>query len=633
MNRRTLGCSLGFTFDKSGHILTKTTYQGSTTSYTYDGAGTLVSLSNPDYLSANYQYDNAGRLLARVMSSGARSVYTYDSGGWLTSLVHYDAVGAAVTSQSYTRDRVGNITSINVASGASPGTTTYTLDALYRLTVVNAPNTANDEAFSYDHLGNRLTQTRGGTTIGAAGSTTKYSIYNPATQTGTLTGYTPVYNNRLKEIRIGSATGSLDGGFTFDNEGRLTTQTGTGAKTLTWDAKGRVKTVGSETYAYDPMDHRIGRSGGPLGSLDYFLEGDHLESVYSANQLQEKYFRGSTIDELVAGYVSQAGKLTPYFFQHDQVMSVSAETIPNGGTQATLSYFAFGENQAPTGTAISRLKYTGREDDGTGLYQYRARYYDPSLGRFISEDPMKFGAGQNFYAYVGNNPINANDPSGLVDITYSAGSLNPVVTNAKIPGNNYFVAGSHGEMYPMGAGVIQRTVQQGKPFDAVFDTKQTAALIDWGRSYIQNTRLLGASGNASLAEVGIQSLPGGPWDTKQYLPYTSAYIVKGQAELRDYVGNVIWGTGVNSLGVSQSTALRGASLQGVFSGIGQEDPRDQNAISFGFTLPTSPQTGGASGSWGNSGGASGSWESSAAGGFLLYPNKANTNQLQSVYSK
>ena len=200
------GRSLSFTFDKSGHILTKTTYQGSTTSYTYDGAGTLVSLSNPDYLSANYQYDNAGRLLARVMSSGARSVYTYDSGGWLTSLVHYDAVGAAVTSQSYTRDRVGNITSINVASGASPGTTTYTLDALYRLTVVNAPNTANDEAFSYDHLGNRFTQTRCGTAIGAAGSTTKYSIYNPATQTGTVAGYTPVYNNRLKEIRIGSVT-------------------------------------------------------------------------------------------------------------------------------------------------------------------------------------------------------------------------------------------------------------------------------------------------------------------------------------------------------------------------------------------------------------------------------------------
>lgn len=52
-------------------------------------------------------------------------------------------------------------------------------------------------------------------------------------------------------------------------------------------------------------------------------------------------------------------------------------------------------------------------DDGTGLYQYRARYYDPTIGRFISEDPKGFAAGQNFYTYVGNNPLNGNDPTGL----------------------------------------------------------------------------------------------------------------------------------------------------------------------------------------------------------------------------
>lgn len=59
----------------AGNLLTKTTYQGSTTRYTYDGAGTLVAISNPDYLTVNYQYDAAGRLLSRVMSSGARSLY------------------------------------------------------------------------------------------------------------------------------------------------------------------------------------------------------------------------------------------------------------------------------------------------------------------------------------------------------------------------------------------------------------------------------------------------------------------------------------------------------------------------------------------------------------------------------
>jgi hypothetical protein len=72
------------------------------------------------------------------------------------------------------------------------------------LKTVTAPSAADSEAFSYDRLGNRLTATRGGTGIGGSGSTTHYYVYYPATQTGPVEGYTPVYNNRLKEIRVGS---------------------------------------------------------------------------------------------------------------------------------------------------------------------------------------------------------------------------------------------------------------------------------------------------------------------------------------------------------------------------------------------------------------------------------------------
>ncbi|MCQ9376445.1 hypothetical protein NMQ14_19585, partial [Methyloversatilis sp. XJ19-13] len=106
-----------------------------------------------------------------------------------------------------------------------------------------------------------------------------------------------------------------------------------------------------------------------------------------------------------------------YFFQHDHLMGVVAQTKPNGGTQATMAYRPFGEPLAETGTPVGRQRYTGREDDGTGLMYYRARYYDPGFGGFISEDPLKFRAGPNFYAYVDNNPINGNDPSGLNPVT------------------------------------------------------------------------------------------------------------------------------------------------------------------------------------------------------------------------
>jgi RHS repeat-associated protein len=77
-----------------------------------------------------------------------------------------------------------------------------------------------------------------------------------------------------------------------------------------------------------------------------------------------------------------------------------------------ISYSAYGES---TGSSLTRYTYTGREEDEvTGLIYYRARWYDPSMGRFISEDPIEFQGGDiNWYAYVHNNPLNYYDPSGM----------------------------------------------------------------------------------------------------------------------------------------------------------------------------------------------------------------------------
>ena len=76
-------------------------------------------------------------------------------------------------------------------------------------------------------------------------------------------------------------------------------------------------------------------------------------------------------------------------------------------------YDAFG-NTSTGGTASSNpLQYAGRENDGTGLYYYRARYYSPKLGRFISQDPIGLTGGLNMYAYVRGNPVSLVDPLGL----------------------------------------------------------------------------------------------------------------------------------------------------------------------------------------------------------------------------
>ncbi|HEY8154491.1 MAG TPA: RHS repeat-associated core domain-containing protein, partial [Myxococcota bacterium] len=99
----------------------------------------------------------------------------------------------------------------------------------------------------------------------------------------------------------------------------------------------------------------------------------------------------------------------------DPLQSVVGISSPTGSPTQTLRYGPFGTLLASSGTSSSTLRYTGREHDSlSGLYYYRARYYDPEIGRFLGEDPAGFGGGDvNLYAYVGNNPISANDPSGL----------------------------------------------------------------------------------------------------------------------------------------------------------------------------------------------------------------------------
>ena len=163
----------------------------------------------------------------------------------------------------------------------------------------------------------------------------------------------------------------------------------------------------------------------------------------------------------------------------------------------------------------------------------------------------------------------------------------------------------------------QRTVVTRKPFDSVIGATQTSSVIQWGVSHIRNTRVGSATGNAGLIEVLLQSGEGAPWDTKHFLPPASVFIVNGRAEQRDYVGNAIWGAGLNSLGVSELTARGGSQLQSLRSAGRFDDPRDQEAIGFGYSINFSNAQG----------------SSPASGGFIIYPNKPNTNTAQAVYSK
>jgi RHS repeat-associated protein len=99
----------------------------------------------------------------------------------------------------------------------------------------------------------------------------------------------------------------------------------------------------------------------------------------------------------------------------DALGSVIALTDDTGVVRTTYTYDPFGNVTVSGETSDNPFQYTGRENDGIGLYYYRARYYSPELQRFISEDPIRLAGGDvNYYAYVGNNPVNWIDPLGLL---------------------------------------------------------------------------------------------------------------------------------------------------------------------------------------------------------------------------
>jgi RHS repeat-associated protein len=162
-----------------------------------------------------------------------------------------------------------------------------------------------------------------------------------------------------------------------------------------------------------PSSRRIQKSG-PLGTTNYLYDGrDLLEEIDSLGNVLARYTQGPGVDQPL----SQLRSGTTSYYQQDVLGSVTSLSDGTGALAKTYSYDSFGKQTASTGTTTNPFQYTGREfDQETGIYFYRARYLDQDTGRFLSEDPIGFMGGKNFYSYVHNRPTFAIDPSGLVTV-------------------------------------------------------------------------------------------------------------------------------------------------------------------------------------------------------------------------
>jgi RHS repeat-associated protein len=627
--------TMGWDYDAAGNVVRKTDFQNDVTTYQYDSTNRLVAMANKAYVQASYQYDGAGRLLSRILSNGARTVYSYDDDNRLLTLTNIAANGAVLETMTYTRDKVGNATAITTQKPTGTETVNYTYDALYRLTQADYPHngTSSDIVYRYDNGGGPTN----------SGNRTALIL------NGTLNSkYFYVYDadNRLTEVHLGLAqTDPLLYRYLYDANGNRTDKLDANGNTLqhiVWDQKNRIKSVtqGGQTtlMAYDPDDYRISKQAATQDS--FYLEGKHLEAIYGGNgALKQKYLRGAVVDELLYGYSYDSnGKATPATYQHDQVTSVTEETDPNGNVLASFKYDPFGNVLGQTGTPQSDLRYTGRNfDSDSGLYYYRARYYDPEIGRFISEDPKGFDAGINFYAYANNNPLSLNDPTGF--------DPHPPGDYPQ-PQNPLLVFGS----------VLLDQLESGQVRDEIVGAGSSELqLAGGGAEVFIGTKIPGPLGVA-MTTYGLSNIGGGASsyiNTVAGTNYDWNFVQQGYsaassaAGLDPTYGNYLFTATDLFMNLSNMTKIvpysaftSGSGLPtletfGTTTQIGKDftlawqSGNSLNLIPVGFDL-FSAGSDILSLSTGNVGSTS---NTSAAGGYVIYPDSLNLNSSSGVYAK
>ena len=205
-----------------------------------------------------------------------------------------------------------------------------------------------------------------------------------------------------------------NGSYTYDANGN--TLSDASGKSYTWDFENRLTQAvvpgtggGTTTFKYDPFGRRIQKSG-PLGTTNYLYDGNNsVEEVDSAGNVLARYARTKRLDEPL----SELRSGTTSYYQQDGLGSITSLSNAAGAVVETYTYDSYGKSTASTGTLVNPFQYTGREfDSETTLLFNRARYFDPSAGRFLNQDPIRFGGGTNFYAYTRNNPVVRIDPFG-----------------------------------------------------------------------------------------------------------------------------------------------------------------------------------------------------------------------------
>jgi RHS repeat-associated protein len=401
---------------KVSQTLTTPDQQSWTIGYTYDDVGNLKTVT-ANGQTFTYTYDDANRKQTREDPNGVVTQYTYDANGRLTGFVAQK--GTTIISQgTYTLNPAGQRT--NLAYVASDGATrnlAWTYDGAGRLTKETRNLPAHTTSWTLDAVGNRTNQTKDGTA-----STYTYDVTDRLTKIigGDAATYAWDTNGQLQGKTIGSGSTAQTTAYAFNSRHYLDSVTKPDGSAIRF------------TYAADGnLESRTKTSGATTETTHYLVDPNLAFAQVVAEYGDDGHASAVYVygDELLLRIEpAQANKASVY--HHDGLGSVVALTDETGAAIQTYGYDAWGNRVESTGSDANPYGYAGeRYDVDTGLVYLRARWYEPGIGRFVSEDPAagnaKLPASLNKYQYSNTDPANRVDPSGLMTMaeTSVAGNI------------------------------------------------------------------------------------------------------------------------------------------------------------------------------------------------------------------